>query len=90
MNFELDKYPSAEAARKEIEIHLPKGTSRDKVMLFLTTAKIKCFDDEAEVLASRVVMPSSNMVHVVWSLAFYFDSHRRLDKFVISRGYTGP
>jgi hypothetical protein len=90
MPFDLSKHTSPESARKALEDALPKGTSRDKVMLFLKQANIKCSDAEAEPLACRVIEPSKNMVHVVWSLAFYFDPLRRLDRVVIDRGYSGP
>ncbi len=90
MNFDLGKYSTVESAQRAFDEHIPKGTSRDKVMRFLKEAGIKCFDDEAEVLACRVIEPSSSMVHIVWSLAFYFDPFRRLDRVVINRGYTGP
>jgi len=90
MNFDLTKHLSIESARQAFDEQIPKGTSRDKVMYFLKEAKIKCFDDESEILACRVIEPSVNMVHVVWSLAFYFDPFRCLERIVINRGYTGP
>ena len=90
MAFDLTKYRAADSAKLELERELPKGTSRDKVMSFLNAAGIKCFDNEAEVLACRVVEKSSTMVHVVWQLAFHFDSKRRLSEIVITRGFVGP
>lgn len=90
MNFDLSIHSTVETAQKAFEEKIPKGTSRDKVMNFLKEEGIECFDDEAEIVACRVIEPSANMIHVVWSLAFYFDSLRCLERIVINRGYTGP
>ena len=90
MAFDLKKHDNADSARESLERELPKGTTRDKVMSFLNAADIKCFDNEAEILACRVVEKSSTMVHVVWQLAFHFDSKRRLDDIVVTRGFVGP
>jgi hypothetical protein len=88
--FRLSNYDSADAAKVALDRELPKNTSREAVIQFLESAKIVCFDSNAEVLACRYIQPSSNPVHVVWQLAFYFDSQHRLDHAVITRGYAGP
>lgn len=90
MAFNLTDYSTAESAKQALQKELPKGTTRDKVITFLDAARIACFDKEAEVLACRVVEKSSTMVHVVWQLAFHFDSRRRLADIAVTRGFTGP
>jgi hypothetical protein len=90
MAFDLKNFRTAKSARQALDRQLPKGTSRANVMSFLDAAGIKCFDNEAEILACRVIEKSSTMVHVVWQLAFHFDSKRRLADVVVSRGFVGP
>lgn len=90
MAFDLNSYDSEVSAQRALEQQLPKGTTRDKVMHFLEAEGITCFDNEAEVLACRVIEKSSTMVHVVWQLAFHFDSKRRLQYIVVARGFMGP
>lgn len=90
MTFRLTEYKSADLAKDALYLQVPKGTPRDNVLEFLKSSKIPCFDEKADVLACRVIEPSSNMVHVVWQIAIYFDSKRCLDKIEISRGLVGP
>jgi hypothetical protein len=90
MAFNLRNYDNADSARRVLEQELPKGTTRDKVMSFLKTADIQCFDNEADVLACRVMEKSSTMVHVVWQLAFHFDPKRQLKEILVTRGFVGP
>ena len=90
MAFDLRNYDNADSAKRVLEEELPKGTTRDRVMSFLKTVNIQCFDNEADVLACRVMEKSSTMVHVVWQLAFHFDSKRQLKEIVVTRGFVGP
>ena len=90
MAFDLKEYATAESAKLALEQQLPKGATRDKVLSFLETARIECFDKEANPLACRVIEKSSTMVHVVWQLAFYFDPKRRLENIRVARGLSGP
>ncbi|HEY3624892.1 MAG TPA: hypothetical protein VGL00_01370, partial [Terracidiphilus sp.] len=83
-------YNNPEDARKAIEAAIPKGTSRRRVEEFITQSELTCFDKEAEILACRFLEPSSSMVKVTWSLAFYFNEKRELDHIVVNRGLTGP
>jgi hypothetical protein len=90
MPFRLQDYQNEESARIALERELPKGTSRDRVLQFLKAAEIPCFDEKAEVLACRLIEPSSTMVHVVWQLAFHFDARKNLERIYITRGFVGP
>lgn len=90
MVFRLTDYKSADSAKEALYLQMPKGTPRENVLAFLKSANIPCFDEKAAVLACRVIEPSSNMVHVVWQIAVYFDSKKCLDRIDVSRGLVGP
>jgi hypothetical protein len=90
MPFSLASYKTADQARKAIEAEIPKGSPRNHVEEFITRAKLQCFDPEADTLACRYLEPSLSLVHVSWSLAFYFNEKRELDHVVVNRGLTGP
>jgi hypothetical protein len=90
MPFSLTFYKTADEAHKAIDTEIPKGTSRRRVEEFITRAKLQCFDPEAEILACRYIESSASLVHVTWSLAFYFNERRELDRVVVNRGLTGP
>ncbi len=90
MPFSLKSYKTAEEAKSAILKEIPQGTSRRRVEEFITSAGLKCFDKEADILSCKFVESSTSMVHVTWSFGFYFNEKREFDRVNLSRGLTGP
>jgi hypothetical protein len=90
MSFEIQNYPTADAAKQALAEALPKGTSRRAVEEFIDQMGIECFPSTDRYVACRYIEPSTNMVHVVWNVAFFFDDYHQLERIVVNRGLTGP
>jgi hypothetical protein len=92
MKLDLDRYQTAEEAKKAISAELPKGSSRRKVEEWLAQSGLNCFPSNLRdpYIACRQVMPSASMVHVVWGFGFFFTETRELERIEINRGLTGP
>ncbi len=92
MTLNLSAFRTAEEAKAAIARELPKGTSRRKVEEWLEKSGLNCFPSKLRdpYIACRHVMPSANMVHVVWSVGFFFTENRELERTEVSKGLSGP
>jgi hypothetical protein len=92
MSLNLQDLKTAEEAKTAIATALPRGTSRRKVEEWLEQSGLNCFPSNLRdpYIACRHIMPSATMVHVVWSLGFFFSEHRELERIEVSRGLSGP
>lgn len=90
MAFKFEKYDSAEEALNDLQLILPKGTPLARIQQVMLDVGATTYDVRSNVLPARFVEPSTTLVHVVWSLAFYLDSEQKLDHIILNRGLTGP
>ena len=90
--FSLRGYASGDDAKRAILAALPLGTSRRAVAEWLERSGISCFPGNIRdpYIACRVIEPSSSMVHTVWSLGFFFNERRELERIEVNKDLTGP
>lgn len=89
MSFALEKFSTADDAKKAILQETPVGTARVKVEEFAETIGGKCFPGPHHI-GCRYVEPSTSMVHVVWQISFHFSDRRLLERVEVKRGLAGP
>lgn len=90
MEFKFQNYETAHAAREALNKILPHGSSKESVIQQMKNIGATLYEIQDNVLPARFVESSLTMVHVVWSLAFYFNEDMKLDKIEVRRGLTGP
>jgi hypothetical protein len=90
MEFAFEHYQTEEQARKALLERLPIGTSRRAVQEFLTRQPQMTVNNGPDYISGRYLEPSKTMVHTVWSVGFFFNERRLLEKVQVSRGLVGP
>lgn len=90
MEFSFEQYQTEEQARQALLERLPPGTPRRAVQEFLAQRPQMTVSNGPDYIAGRYLEPSKTMVHTVWSVGFFFNERRLLEKIQVSRGLVGP
>ena len=79
MEFKFQNYETAYVAKEALIKILPLGSSKETVVQQMQNAGATLYDLQGNILPARLVESSLTMVHVVWSLAFYFNKSMKFD-----------
>ncbi len=90
MEFNFEHFQTEEQAYKALLERLPPGTSRRAVQDFLEHVPHLTVSHGPDYIAGRYTEPTTSMVKTVWSVGFFFNETRLLEKIKVSRGLIGP